>query len=131
MTRAGEIGSRAQTGYGYGHSPTGGLSRSHWSHSNHTRWSNANETSDSPPAMAIGIAALRHSRRNTNQSSPTPIVGLVSSGIAHRAGQRKPRTITTAIGRLMFAALISEATGVRKISAAASAPVNRNRPEHQ
>src|SRR4029079_8029212 len=125
MTRAGEIGSRAQTGYGYGHSPTGGLSRSHWSHSNHTRCSHANETSDSPPAMAIGIAALRHSRRNTNQSSPTPIVGFVRSGIAHSAGQRKPRTITTAIGRLMFAALISEDTGVVKITPAARRAVAR------
>src|SRR5689334_5236739 len=123
-----EIGRRTQMGYGYGQVPTWAVSWTrNWTHWNQSPGSNTKDAADRTPAIATGTSALRHSPRRTNHRSPMPSDGLVSKGIAHSAGQRKPSTKTTAMTRLMFAALISEATGVEKTRGPASGPVRNTR----
>src|SRR5262245_27150035 len=60
------------------------------------------DTSAIAAVEPMAIASARHSRRATNQNSPTPGVTLVSRTNAHAAGQRNPATIATAISASMF-----------------------------
>ena len=56
----------------------------------------ANETATTTAVPPRAIARLRHSRRTTNHSSPTPGVIFVSSTIDQVHGQRKPSTMAAA-----------------------------------
>ena len=66
----------------------------------------ATSTAVAPRAMASG----RHSRRTTNQSRPTPELGLVSSTKAQVQGCLKPSTMATAMRMWMLPWNSSSAT---------------------